>query len=77
MTYAVRDGAIFVATGLRNFRSRHPTPVLRGPFGLDDEGGCPLIGFEGRFRMRPLAELSYPDPESFLPGALTTDGNPV
>ncbi len=46
-----------------------------GPF--DDEQGCPLIGFEGRFRMRPLAELSYPDPERFLPRALTADGNPA
>jgi hypothetical protein len=44
---------------------------------FDEEGGCALIGFEGRFRMRPLAELSYPDPERFLPRALTTDGNPA
>lgn len=32
----------------------------------DDDGGCPLIDFDGRYRLRPLDELTYPDPDTYL-----------
>jgi hypothetical protein len=41
----------------------------------DDREGCPLIGFDGRFAPRPLADLTYPDAPRFLPGGVTADGN--
>lgn len=41
----------------------------------DDERGCPLIAFEGRYRVRPLDETTYPDPGRFLAVATTLDGN--
>jgi hypothetical protein len=41
-----------------------------------DDGSCPLIGFEGRFRYRGPAAQTYPDPERFLARVLTPDGNP-
>ncbi len=43
----------------------------------DDERGCPLIGFEGRYRFRGLEATSYPHPERFLARAITVDGNPA
>ncbi len=42
---------------------------------FDDEKGCPLIDFEGRYRVRPLHELVYPNPEEYLGRSLTADGN--
>lgn len=42
---------------------------------FDDAKGCPLIEFEGAFRPRPLAEITYPDPHRFLPHELTPNGN--
>lgn len=39
----------------------------------DDEAGCALIGFRGRFRGSEA--ISYADPESFLPRPLTATGN--
>ena len=41
----------------------------------DDEAGCPLIDFEGRFD--PTTETNYPDPGRFLAVNTTTDGNPI
>lgn len=41
----------------------------------DDERGCPLIDFEGRFHPRPLAEFTYPTPGRFLAAGVTADGN--
>lgn len=32
----------------------------------DDEQGCPLIDFDGRYKLRPLEELTYPDPATYL-----------
>ena len=38
----------------------------------DDEGGCPLIDFPGRFRGEVV---THSEPERFLPLGLTTSGN--
>ena len=43
----------------------------------DDDRGCPLIGFEGRYRFRGLEATSYPHPERYLARAITVDGNPA
>lgn len=43
----------------------------------DDDRGCPLIGFEGRYRFHGLEATSYPHPERFLARAITVDGNPA
>ncbi|MCH9014983.1 MAG: hypothetical protein IH877_04765 [Gemmatimonadetes bacterium] len=43
----------------------------------DDEQGCSLVDFEGRYRVRPISETSYDHPERFLPTATTVDGNPA
>lgn len=32
----------------------------------DDDAGCETIEWDGRFRVRPLDELTYPDPSSYL-----------
>jgi hypothetical protein len=41
----------------------------------DDARGCPLIDFDGSYRFRGLAAITYPDPERFLSESLTRDGN--
>lgn len=41
----------------------------------DDRAGCSLIGFEGGYHLRPLAEITYPEPGRFLAPALTAAGN--
>lgn len=43
----------------------------------DDIAGCPLIEFEGRYRIRPLAELTFPNHDEFLPPPTTASGNAV
>ncbi len=43
----------------------------------DADRGCPLIGFDGRYRFRSVADTSYPNPGSFSARATTVDGNPV
>ncbi len=43
----------------------------------DDEAGCPLIDFEGRFDPAHISETKYPDPGRFLAANTTADGNPV
>ena len=43
----------------------------------DDVHGCSLIEFGGRSGIRGPAASTYPDPESFLPEAITADGNPA
>lgn len=41
----------------------------------DDERGCPLIEWNGRYRPRPLSEIGYPNPERYLAAAATRNGN--
>ena len=43
----------------------------------DDEGGSPLIDFDGRYRLRNPAELTFADPAGFLARADTANGNPT
>ena len=43
----------------------------------DDGAGCPLIGFEGRYQFRGLANITYPDAAAFLAASATSDGNPA
>lgn len=43
----------------------------------DDATGCPLIGFEGRYRFRGVAATTYPDPHRFLCPGRSPDGNPA
>lgn len=45
--------------------------------GTHHDAGCPAIGFEGSYRPRPRTELTYPDPDRFLPHAATETGNPA
>src|SRR3990172_2165184 len=61
-TARLYNGAIFLAQ----------IAVFGGIY--DDERGCPLIGFEGRYR--GLDAVSYPDPERFLPRSSSADGHP-
>lgn len=61
-TARLYNGAIFLAQ----------IAVFGGIY--DDEQGCPLIGFEGRYR--GLDATSYPEPERFLPPPISRDGNP-
>ena len=43
---------------------------------IGDEGGVsPLIGFEGPYRFRGLAAITYPDPRRFLARPATVNGN--
>jgi hypothetical protein len=44
--------------------------------GFYDDGGCSLIGFEGRFRSRPVNELGYADPAAYMARATSRNGNP-
>ncbi len=41
----------------------------------DDENGCALIGFEGRYRWHSVTNITHPHPERFVSRALTGDGN--
>lgn len=41
----------------------------------DDDAGCAFIDFDGRYRRTRLAELTYPDPQTFLARELTLDGH--
>ena len=41
----------------------------------DDQEGCPLIEFDGQYRLRPLDELTYPDPHTYLTDAMTVSGS--
>jgi hypothetical protein len=43
----------------------------------DDDRGCPLIEWEGRYRFRGLEATTYPNPGRFLARALSADGNPA
>ncbi len=63
-TARVYDGAIFLAQAA----------FYAGVY--DDEGGCPLIHFEGASGLLPLEEQTYPAPGRFLAAAATADGNP-
>lgn len=57
------DGAIFLAQ----------LSCFAGIY--DDERGCPLIEFEGTYRVRPRSELTYRSPERFLARPVTRSGN--
>lgn len=41
----------------------------------DDKRGCALIDFEGAYRFRGVAAITYPDPDRYLSWPVTTDGN--
>lgn len=41
----------------------------------DDEAACPLIEFEGRYRIRPRKELCYPNADAYFASRSTRDGN--
>ena len=41
----------------------------------DDEAGCSFIEFDGKYRLRPLDELTYPDPHAYLTSAVTESGS--
>ena len=41
------------------------------------QGACPCIGFMGPYVFQGYAALTYPDPDTYLPGCLTSDGNPA
>lgn len=41
----------------------------------DDRKGCPFIEFNGQYRLRPLNELTYPDPHTYLTHATSVSGN--
>lgn len=47
--------------------------VLAGIY--DDLRGAPLLKFEGAYRFRGLAAISYPEPGRFLPDPVTAAGN--
>lgn len=62
-THKLYRGAIYL-TQLSNYAGFY-----------DDEVGCALIGFRGRYRAS--GAIGYADPESFLPPPLTASGNDV
>lgn len=75
-TRVIRDGLAADATTRRLYEGAIFLSQVACYSGIyDDEKGCPLIEFEGRFRPRPLAQLTYADPESYLAPPLTADGN--
>jgi hypothetical protein len=41
-----------------------------------ERGACPCIGYEGAYAFAGIEATTYPQPERFLPLAITTDGNP-
>ena len=41
----------------------------------DSAAGCSTIGYEGMYRFKGFDSFTYPDPERFLAGALTANGN--
>ena len=43
----------------------------------NDEGACPSIGYHGAYVFQGYSAITHPDPASFLPVALTRDGNPA
>jgi hypothetical protein len=45
--------------------------------GLYTDDGCPLIGFDGRFRGIDRRTHTHPHPERFRAAYATTDGNPT
>ena len=62
-THKLYSGAIFIAQ----------ISFYAGVY--DDEKGCSLIDFPGRFRPRPLSELTYANHEEFCAAEITADGN--
>lgn len=41
----------------------------------DEERGCPFIDFDGRFELKPLDQLTYSNPETYLADPVTDSGN--
>jgi hypothetical protein len=64
-TRKLYDGAIFLAQ----------LSVYAGVY--DSQRGCPLIDFEGAYKIVPLKDQTYPNPNDFLAAALTPEGNPA
>jgi len=75
-TAVVRDGLHADGTTRRLYTGAAFVAQLSTYAGVyDDERGCPLIEFEGRYRPRPLDQVTYPSPGRFLAAGVTTDGN--
>lgn len=75
-TSVIRDGLSADATTARLYSGAIFLAQISCYAGVFEESeGCPLIDFEGQYRVRPLSEISYPHPERYLPRALTRDGN--
>ena len=62
-TQRLYEGGIFLAQ----------VAVFAGIY--DDSAGCALIEFEGRYRIRPLRELTFAEPGRFLPSPTTASGH--
>jgi len=43
----------------------------------NERGACDFIGYEGAFVYPGAEALTWPEPERFLPAAITADGNPA
>lgn len=72
----VRDGLRGDATSRRLYETAICLAQISCFAGIyDDERGCPLIDFEGGYRLCPPAELTFPDPERFLAAPVTSSGN--
>lgn len=75
-TRVIRDGIEADATTRRLYEGAIFLAQVSCYAGIyDDERGCPLIEWEGRYRPRPLSQITYPNPEAFLARAATRDGN--
>lgn len=72
----IQDGLEADATTRRLYRGAILLVQVAVYAGIyDDDAGCSLIGFEGRYRPRPWSEITYPEPAAFLAAAATPDGN--
>jgi len=43
----------------------------------NERGACDFIGFEGAYAFSGYEAVTWPEPERFLPVAITADGNPA
>jgi hypothetical protein len=72
-TAVIEDGLAADATTRKLYRGAIYLTQLAIYAGIyDDDSGCALIDFQGRYRGEAI---SYADPESFLPAPLTVSGN--
>lgn len=75
-TRVIKDGVTADATSRRLYDGAILLAQISFyPNIYDDGEGCPLIEFEGRYRVRPREELSHPHSPAYLAAALTRDGN--